>query len=221
MPLQLVQSTLPPAESIRDTAQEVVSRPYFELDSSLGPQGPPLFLEIIRWILRPFFWLFDRLEGLPEFLRWLIVILCIVLCVALIAHIIYTLIKAIGGPTANRPLQLDSTSREIDPSEIERDAERVGAQGDYIGAVRLLFRAALRRLEVFEEKKFRPGITNRELVRRYRATPLAESLTRFVNTIELKWYGQLPCEQGDYVTCRNEHGRICDYIRDSKPAHGA
>jgi hypothetical protein len=147
--------------------------------------------------------------------------LCVVICVALIAHIIYTLIKAVSDPTIRRRLQLDSTSREIDPDEIERDAELVGAQGDYIGAVRLLFRAALRRLEIFEKKKFRPGITNREVVRRYRASPVAESLTRFVNTIELKWYGQLPCEQDDYLTCRNEHGRICEYIRDAKPAHGA
>lgn len=219
--MSMAQDELPSAESIREAAREVVGRSHFDLDSSRQEGGTPLFLEILRWILRPFFWLFDRLEGLPEFLRWLIVILCVVACIALIAHIIYTLIKAVGDPTNRRRLQLDSAAREIDPTEIERDAELAGAQGDYIGAIRLLFRAALRRLEVFEKKKFRPGITNREVVRRYRASPLAESLTRFVNTIEQKWYGQLPCEQADYLSCRNEHGRICEYIRDAKPALSA
>jgi hypothetical protein len=219
--MSMAQAEMPPAESIRTAAREVVGRPYFDLDSSRHEGGTPILLELLRWILRPFFWLFDQLEGLPEFLRWLIVILCVILCVALIAHIAYTLVRAIGDPTSRRRLQLDSTSREVDPDEIERDAQLVGSQGDYIGAVRLLFRAALRRLEIFEKKKFRPGITNREVVRRYRATPLAESLARFVNTIELKWYGQLPCEQADYLTCRDEHGRICEYIRDAQVAHRA
>ena len=218
MSLLLAQSTLPPSESIRETAQQVVSRSHFDLNSARQADGVPLFLVILRWILTPFSWLFDQLDGLPEVLRWLIVVLCVVLCVALIAHILYTLIKAIGGPIARGRPQYDSVSREVDPHEFEQQAELVLAKGDYIGAVRLLFRAALRRLEIFEKKKFRPGITNRELVRRYRTTPLADSLVRFVNTIELKWYGQTPCEQADYVTCRNEHGRICEYIRESKPA---
>jgi hypothetical protein len=218
MVLLLAQATLPPSESIRETAQQVVSRPYFILDSARQSDGVPLFLVILRWILTPFFWLFDQLHGLPEVLRWLIVVLCVVLCVALIAHILYTLIKAIGGPVIRGRPQYNLSSREVDPSELEKQAELVLAKGDYIAAVRLLFRAALRRLEIFEKKKFHPGITNRELVRRYRTTPLADSLVRFVNTIELKWYGQTPCEQADYVTCRNEHGRICEYIRESKPA---
>jgi hypothetical protein len=221
MQIVLAQSKLPPPVSIRETAQEVVARPYFDLDSSRRPDGTPLIVEIIRWIFKPFVWLFNSLEGLPDVLRWLIVVICVVLCVALIAHMLYTLFRAIGGPAIRRRPQYDSATREIDPNDFERQAEHVQAEGDYIGAIRLLFRAALRRLEIFEKKKFRPGITNRELVRRYRATPLADSLMRFVNTIELKWYGQTPCEQADYVTCRNEHGRICQYIRDAKPADRA
>ena len=89
---------------------------------------------------------------------------------------------------------------------------------DYIGAIRLLFRSALRRLELAERRKFRPGFTNRELLRRYRSSPLADSLARLVETIELKWYGNTPCEQADYVACRGAHDDICQHVRDAGPA---
>jgi len=217
----LAQSQLPPPASIREAAREVISRPYYKLDSSTSEDSTPLILEIIRWILRPFQWLFDQMEGLPDAVRWIVVAFCVVLCAALIAHILYTLLKALGAPSARRRISLTDPAREIAPDEFERQATLAETDRDYIGAVRLLFRAALRRLEIFEKRKFRPGITNRELLGRYRSTPLAESLVRFVNTIDLKWYGQVPCEQTDYIACRNEHGRICQYIRESKPADSA
>jgi hypothetical protein len=217
----LAQSQLPPPASIREAAREVISRPYYKLDSSTSEDATPLLLQLIRWILKPFQWLFDQMEGLPDAVRWIVVIFCVVLCVALIGHILYTLIKAVGNPVARRRISLADPTREIGPDEFEQQAALAETNRDYIAAVRLLFRAALRRLEIFEKKKFRPGITNRELVRRYRSTPLADSLVQFVNPIDLKWYGQLPCEQTDFIACRNEHGRICEYIRESKPADRA
>jgi hypothetical protein len=212
------QSTLPPPAAIRETARNIVSRPYFELDSAKFRDEPPLLFQIIGWLLKPFFWLFNSLSGLPDAVRWLIVITCVVLCALLIAHIFYTLLKAIRGPALHRKQVLSLSAFEVDPRELERKAELALAQQDYIGAIRLLFRAIVRRLEVFEKKKFRPGITNRELLGRYRSSPIAEPLLCFVNTIDLKWYGQMPCDPSDYTYCHNEHGRICQYIGESKPA---
>jgi hypothetical protein len=110
---------------------------------------------------------------------------------------------------------------EIDPEALVREAERAGRDGDYIGAIRLLFRAALRRMEVVEKRKLRPGATNRELLRRYRSTPLHESLERFVETIDTKWYGGATCLESDYSLCRSEHDRIRQYVERSKPVVGA
>jgi len=217
----LAQSQLPPSDSIRGAAREVISRPYYKLDSSTPEDATPLIVQLIRWIFKPFEWLYNQMEGLPEAVRWIVVIACVIVCVALIAHILYTLVKALGGPVARRRIPLADPGREVDPDDFEKQAALAETNLDYIGAVRLLFRAALRRLEIFEKRRFRPGITNRELLRRYRSTPLAESLLRFVNTIDLKWYGQVPCEQTDYIACRTEHGRICQYIRESYPADRA
>src|SRR5262249_53252949 len=153
---------------------------------SAGPRDQtPLFLEIIRWILTPFRWLFDVLEGLPAVVTWFIVITCFVLTVLLIGHIIFSLVRAIRGPLRQQKTLLNGTSKEYDPKELENQADLAFAREDYIGAIRWLFRATLRRLELFEKKKFRPGITNRELLRRYRASPFADALLCFVDTIDV------------------------------------
>jgi hypothetical protein len=217
----MAAGALPPPAAIREAARDVLARPYFDLDS-VGPRDQaPLFLEIIRWILTPFRWLFEILDGLPEAVRWLIVLACLVLAAVLIGHILFALARSIRGPLLQRKSQLNAAAKEGDPKEFEKQADLAVAREDYIGAIRWLFRATLRRLELFEKKKFRPGITNRELLRRYRSSPLADSLLSFVNTIDLKWYGQMPCGQAEYISCRNEHGRICRYIGESQPTDAA
>ena len=110
---------------------------------------------------------------------------------------------------------------EVDPVSLEEEADRAGSRGDYIGAIRLLFRAALRRIEVAEKKKLRPGSTNRELLRRYRSTPLFTPLERFVETIDNKWYGGGTCVEEDYLTCRGEHARILKHVEEPRFAVGA
>ena len=131
MSLLLAQSTLPPAGSIREKAAEVVSRPYYELDAS-RPGGTPLIVEFFRWLSAPFKSLFDMLEGVPDPLRWLIVILCVLACIGLVAHIIYSLATTMSGPLARRRPSYDDAAQEVDPQEFETQAEpgRVGPGPD-------------------------------------------------------------------------------------------
>ena len=214
MSILTVAAALPPPEDIRRTAEGVVRRPYFDLGNAPLREASSWLLDVLRWILKPFEWLYEILGGLPEFVRWLVVAVCVVLCIALIAHIIYTLVSAIRVPSVGRGRAFKPSAAEIDPVDLEREAESLVARGDYIGAVRLLFRAAIRRIELAETRRFRPGFSNRELLRRYRSTPLGQSLQRLVETIELKWYGNALCEQSDYLACRSDHERICQYVRE-------
>src|SRR3954471_15495602 len=153
------ERVLPPPAAIREAASGVLSRPYFDLDSAGSRDHTPLLLEIIRWILTPFRWLFEMMDGLPEAVRWLIVIACLIFSAVLIGHIIFTLARAIRGPLVKRKSQLSAAAKEYDPREFEKQADLAVTREDYISAIRLLFRATLRRLEMFEKKKFRPGIT--------------------------------------------------------------
>jgi hypothetical protein len=216
------QTTLPPPKAIRQTAAEVVSRSYYELGDASRADSPPFWWRMLRWLLKPFEWLFNSMEGWPDFVRWIIVILCFLLLLALVAHIIYTFVSVLRGPAERRQRAYTSAAQaEVDPDSLELEAERAGRGGDYIGAIRLLFRAALRRIEVVEKRKLRPGATNRELLRRYRSTPLHDSLERFVETIDNKWYGGVACLESDYALCRSEHDRIRQYVERSKPVVGA
>jgi len=217
----LAQAALPPPDVIRKTAQEVVARGYYDVGDESLPGSPPLWWRILRWLLKPFEWLFESMEGWPDFVRWVIVISLFVLLLALLAHIVYSFAAAIRGPTARRRRPYLAAHVEVDPSALEEQAERAGGDGDYIGAIRLLFRAALRRIELAEKKKLRPGSTNRELLRRYQATPLFASLERFVETIDQKWYGGGTCREADFLTCRSEHARIRDYVQEPRIAVGA
>jgi hypothetical protein len=217
----LAQSSVPPPDVIRQTAAEVVSRSYYELGDASRNDGEPLWWTILRWLLKPFIWLFQSMEGWPDFVRWVIVIVCFLLLLALLAHIIYTFVLAIRGPAARRRQSYVLAQTAVDTDELLRDAERAGRAGDYIGAIRLLFRAALSRIEAVEKKKLRPGATNRELLRRYKSTPIFGSLQQFVETIDNKWYGHGTCLEMDYVNCRGEHDRIREYVQQHRPVIGA
>jgi hypothetical protein len=221
MRIVTASTSLPPPESIRKTAAEVVSRPYYDLDLAPRDDGPPIWLELLRWITKPFKWLFESMEGLPDIVRWIVVVLAVILLVALISHLTYTFVRAIRGPLPRRRAFLATSAPETNPVDLEQEADEAGKAGDYIRAIRLLFRAALRRIETAEKKKLRPGFTNRELLRRYRSTPLFASLERFVETIDQKWYGDGTCLEEDYLTCCGEHARIRDYVQEPRTAVGA
>jgi hypothetical protein len=217
----LAKASLPSGEEIRRIAEEIAARPHFQLDRAPSDGGEPLWIRILRWIFKPFRALFEILEGLPEPLRWLIVILAIVLCIALIAHIAYTLAGAIRGPSLSSKQPFIAPDKKADPATLERAAAERAAAADYIAAIRLLMRAAVRRIELAEERAFRPGLTNRQLLRRYQSTRLAEPLRWFVEAIDRKWYGGEMCQQQDYEVSRQQHAQICSHVTESRRAVGA
>ena len=212
MQQRLVEHALPADSEIRRAAAEVVARPHFQLDRARSDGGEPWLVTFFRWLLKPFRALFEMLEGFPVAIQWLIVVLAVLICLALIAHIVYTLAGAIRGPLQRSKRAFVSPVPKADPTTLERDAAAYAAAANYIDAIRLLLRAALRRIELAENKAFRPGITNRQLLRRYQATPLAEHLRWFVDAIDCKWYGGEPCSESDYLAGQKQHAQICRYV---------
>jgi hypothetical protein len=215
--------SLPEPDVIRRTAQEVIQRPDYRLDPV--PEGGRTILDwalqLLGWIIKPFQWLFHAMEGMPDFLRWIIVIGLFVVLVALVAHIIYSIVAAVRGPRRQAVFDADSLHTAPDPETLERRAQQAVQNGDYISAIRLLFRACLLRLEPLEKQKFRPGMTNREHLRRYRATRLFDPMNRFVQTIDIKWYGGQQCGEQDYALCRDAHAAIYQFTKDRTHAVGA
>ena len=214
------RTSIPSSQALREKAMEIVSGRDYQINTGQSDNSWSLLLllEIIRWILMPFIWLFNLTAGLPDFLRWIIVLGLAALLMLLIGHIVYSFVTAIRRPKRIGDAGLDSRHRRIDPEEVERLAGDAAERSDYVTAIRLLFRASVLRLELAEKKSHRPGTTNRELLRRYQARPsLSESLKLFVETIDKKWYGDEICSDADYAACQQAHREVRRAL--GEPAH--
>lgn len=206
--VSLADTTVSPDnDAIRRTAAEVISRPEYQVDRGLTPEAQALWQTVLGWILSPLFWLFERLNGLPMPVRILVTALLSVLLVVLVIHMVWSFVAAVRQ-TKTTITRRAPREQKVDPSTLEASAEQAAAAGEYLEAARLLFRAAILRIEGSEKRRLRVGITNRELLRRYRSSALSEPLSRLVDVIDRKWYGAEDCVQADYEQCRSEHARI-------------
>jgi Domain of unknown function (DUF4129) len=209
-----IATTIPDADTIRRTAQEVVGRSEYQI----RPVHNSRFLwELLERILGSIFRFFASLWDISPVLAWVVAIGLTLLLVVLIAHIGYTFWRVFVRRTqlVDAP-QLEL--RQIDPVDLERKAEDAAVQNDFITAVRLLFRAALLRIARLEKRTFRPGTTNREYLRRYGQSEFTQPLTKFVEVIDAKWYGYEQCVAQDYQACRRAHSTIRDAC-ETKHAH--
>jgi len=209
----LVLATVDSPEEVRRKAAEVVARPDYRLDQGLDSESQSLLLTVLSWILRPFLWFFESLQGLPGPLRVLVVITLFVIMVALIVHMVWSFVTAIRGSRTDSLSHASARDRVFDPRQLEASAEQAAADGQYLDAIRFLFKAALVRIEQAEDKKLRVGITNRELLRRYQKSPLRDPLARFADMIDRKWYGTETCESADYADCRTQHSSVCELLQ--------
>ena len=199
----------PEPETIRRVAQEVIRRPDYQFGTGDDHQPTLLawLLDLFWWATTPIRALFDMLHDISPPLAWLVIVLLVVILIALIAHIIYTFKQALARPGRGR-LDVPREAAPPDPGTLERQAGDAAAAGNYISAVRLLFRACLLRLQQLDRRPLRRGITNRELLRRYQSTSIVDALRLFVDTIDRKWYGHEVCTAADYEQCAQAHDQI-------------
>ncbi len=210
--LGLLGQPLLPDDVIRRKVEEVVSRPEYQLDSNIDPDAIGIWLRFIMWVLQPIIWLFEALDGLPTALRWIVFISLLILLLILITHLVWSFVAAVRG-TPRRRLTATTKPQEMTPEDFEQAAADAVGMGDYITAARVLFLASLLRIERAEKKTLRRGVTNRELLRRYRTSPVFEPLGHLVETIESKWYGHETCHASDYERCRTEYTRIIELLQ--------
>jgi hypothetical protein len=192
------------SDAIRRKANEVVARAEYQLDEGLSEESQTLWLMLLRTLLRPFVWLSDVMGGLPAFMQVMVIILLVIVVLALMTHIIWSIVAAARGKRRGNQTAGAGTVRESDPKELEAAAERAATKGNYLEGIRLLFRASLIRIERAQKRKLRVGITNRELIRRYRNSSLAEPLARLIDVIDRKWFGDEDCHAVDFESCLND-----------------
>lgn len=215
-----MNSLLPP-DVVRRKAQEIVSRPEYQVDQGLNEESQALWMTILLWLLKPLFWIFESLEGLPTPIRILVVILLSAALIVLVVHMIWSFASAVRGSRIDRLSAGRTREQQVDPVRLEKEAETAAVEGRYLEAVRHLFKAALVRIEQSDSRKMRVGITNRELLRRYQKTPLLAPLSEMVEVVDRKWYGTEVCDMSDYQSCRMQHSSICDVLQRRRHAVSA
>ena len=203
-------AALPFPEEIQRIAREVITSPDYHIDDA-ERDLTPVFEKIMDW-LRSVFSLFagvgKTLWAISPLLTWLLIIVLLLLLVLLTWHIIYTFRRALAARGLNFKATDLIDKASLRPEFWETRARQAAEQRDYILAARHLLRAGLLRLEAVREHGLRRGATNREYLRRYAATPVAEPLSLLVETIDLKWYGDSDCGEEDWRRCAQAHERI-------------
>jgi hypothetical protein len=213
---------LPDAQTVRQTARDVLARPDYRLDSPQDfSDAIAEFWALMRRIVETIQGGFDWLYGMSPLLAFALVLAMVTCVCLLLGHILWTLVTVVRGDRRALDALGDLSRRKVDPAQLAREADDAGARGNYILGVRLLYRACLARLEQAEEKPFRPGATNREHLNRYRATAMYDWLAQLVSVIDLKWYGDEPCLASDFAECRDAYERISLLARGRAHAHHA
>ncbi len=210
-------------EVLRAKIREVLARPDYVLDPvASDDETLRWWLWMIELLLTPIRWLFGLTAGLPEVLRWLIVICLSLLLLGLLWHILSSLFSALRGSSSREVLAFAvNLTSGPDAELLERLAEEAGQRGEWIEAVRLLMRASVARLEQRERRTYRRGTTNREHLRRYRGSEIHSPLEVLVRAIEWKWYGEEPCEREDFDACQRAYQELVTLMSGRKHAYRA
>jgi hypothetical protein len=207
----------PSADALREAAAKIVAGPDYQLDSPASHESwtEEVLYTILEWIAIPVRWLFRMTEGLPDFLRWFIVVSLVLVVIVLIWHMTYSFLVALRRPT--RQTYSGPADRQLgfSPEELEQLAEEAAREGDFISSIRFLFRASVIRLELSSRQKHRPGTTNRDLLRRFSKWPeLSTSIRHFVDVIDRKWFGDEVCLERDWMECRLAYDSVCSFLRE-------
>jgi hypothetical protein len=115
--------------------------------------------------------------------------------------------ETVTGTNDSRPENDARQVLEQAPAALWRQADTLAADGRYREAVRVLYLAVLALLHRQRLIRFEPTRTNGEYVRQVRLSEQAPPelhgpFQELTNLFETVWYGERPCESGDYRACR-------------------
>jgi hypothetical protein len=187
-------------QAIRAAADAVLARDHYRLDEAFEPPDLEWLKTLLEWLLAPLRWLSDLVAELPFAMQVFVVVLLVGVLLLLVGHIVWSLATALRVPRLGS-VPLTGQRELMDPNQLEELARSLADGGDYVGACRRLLQAALCWLQLARKRRFRPGLTNSEVIREYTATPVADPLRQLVATIDRKWYGDEPCFAEDYQRC--------------------
>ncbi len=201
------QSTLPDANgddsapnprALRRSVDDILAKPAYR--EALAQKEE---FDLLRW-LQERWWSLGGLQDASTFGFYTVVIGLSVVLAALVAHIIYTIARSLrrrrGPPMATVPVV---AQRALGPEELIAQADDLAGQGDFRGAIRHLYLALVRALQMRRILPRTKTQTNGEHVRQLAAHPTLRDLVRpFASMFDEKWYGGGGATADDVDQCR-------------------
>jgi hypothetical protein len=193
------------ASAAREQAQDILQERRFR-----GSDVPRPFHDLVHW-------LGDRLQPVADFFDDLAVdvpggrpVLFVILgaLVLLVAAVLARTSIRRSASAAARAARAREARRE-DPAELERDADRAAAAGEWETAVRLRFRAGLLRLDARDVIEYRPSLTTGEVAGRI-ASPAFERVGADFDEIA---YGGREAREADEAASREGWERVMSEAR--------
>jgi hypothetical protein len=196
-------SALPDRPALDRELRAILERPDFQRAMRGSSQDPR---DVGEWIAEQLRRLFGRLGGLHEANYGLFLIFVVTgtaLVLALGAHIAYTIAQAFRRRPAPRREAPPRPESRLSPERLRREADQAATRGEYREAVRLLYLALVRTLQVQALLPRTSSRTNREHLAYLQARPgLLAVVAPFTETFEGKWYGQRAACAEDVQQCR-------------------
>lgn len=209
----------PSAERIKTTLEQVIAKGPYDLDQ------PDTYFFAMEWLrdligaVLKFFGAFA--ESSSGAVRVITIAVLVIVLLALLGHIFWSFYVAIR---VRRESGLGSDGLEAlgDPVQLEQTATELAAAGDYVGAVRKLYHAALAMLEKKREGRVMPALTATEYLETFRTPWVVENLRVFADLINWKWYKGQSFDEEDYGRCNTAFTtikkRLAEHPASSTPS---
>lgn len=168
------------------------------------PAHETLTDKVVRWIGRKigrmFAWLADKIGLAGGSTQWIAVVISIVVVVFflwLLARVVARLVPRGMGGSGER--EEDAHAGPGSPKQALEEAAKLAAAGDFRSAVRLVYLAALLRLDERYLIRFDRTGTNWEYLRAISGhRQFHGALQPVTLTFDRKWYGHEPASESDY-----------------------
>lgn len=189
-----------PAERVQQELERILAQPEYRFLSA------PETSSLSRWLGRKMHALMEwvsRLARRSPFLFWFIVIWLLATLVAILAHLLYVLLRLVvrGGAPIRRERRRPEVEAKVlprrpGPQQLLEQARKEARAGRYLEAVRLFYLGLILFLDGLRKLRFHESKTNGDYVAELiRTSPGAQCLTfqKVTRLYERVVYGREPC----------------------------
>lgn len=189
-----MRGELPPPEEIVQAVHDELSQPKYRV-------GAPWWTQLVEFLERLWARFVDWVMAISQYVGGPLVMALLVGAALVVTVVLVTahLGRRRARQIEERIRREHEAARGLDPSRLEREAEEAERAGDLAGAFRLLFRAALLRLDDAGMIDLRPGTTSGSVAEQLGSDDFASVAARFDAVV----YGDRPATPADPGSVRS------------------